>query len=134
MAETLFVQDGQTFTGNVPRFPGVHPAVQIKYRPAVNADRVEYNTAPPFEKAEVAARIISRQVQTIRAMKDGVPDGEGYRVDVPQAMKLHAALSGAVLDLVLGFAGPAAESEKNSPLPPASPSSPPETTGPAGSV
>jgi hypothetical protein len=109
MADSIFVQDGMTFTGKVPASPGVYPAVSFTYRPATFAVRAEYGAAAALERQSVACQIVSRQVQTLTA--EGEP--EPIRLTPEQAAKLHANLFGAIFDHVMGYVGPASDAAKN---------------------
>jgi hypothetical protein len=108
MPESIFVTDGQSFRGEVAAVAGVHPAVSFTYRPATSAVRFEYRNALPAESNAVACRIVSRQVQTVNV------GGEPFRLTPEQCGQLHAGLFNAIFDHVMGYAGPAADVEKNS--------------------
>jgi hypothetical protein len=108
MSESIFVSDGMTFRGEVPAAPGIYPAVSFTYRPATFDVRTEYGSAVGPERAKVAAEILSRQVKEVKV------DGQAIRLTPGQASKLHVGLFAALFDAVMGYVGPAADTEKNS--------------------
>jgi hypothetical protein len=101
---SIFVpDDGYTVTAKIPGTPGLYPPVTVKYRPATPSVRFEYLGAA--DKADAGARIIARQVQRLTVDGDETP--VTLRPEV--AMKLHAELFSALLNVCVGFAGPSVE-------------------------
>src|SRR5215213_6514437 len=113
MAESAFVNDHMTFSGEVKRQPGVHPGATFTYRPATYGVRAEFNATVSGEaRAAVAARILSRQVETVRFGDDP----KQWKLTPDQAATLHADLFGSIFEFVMGYVGPVVKEdvEKNS--------------------
>lgn len=108
----FFVPDGFTLKGRVPAVPGLYPAALFTYRPATPGLSFELSTADPGQRAEVAARILCRQLVELRAEGQ---DGPAVRLTPDQAMRLHRGLFQELFDTVMGYRGPdVGEMEKNS--------------------
>lgn len=99
--ESVFLGDGYEFDGVIPRHPGLHPAVTIKYRPCTVDERNRYldSAARPDKRADVAAALIARHVQTLN----------GAAVGKEQALRLQPLLLDKIIDFVTGYAGSAEE-------------------------
>ena len=109
--DALWIEDGYTRSHRVEAVPGLHPAVEVSFRPAVERERKRYDAALATRDAEKVeafeADLIARHVLAI----NGAP---------PSAWKdklhrLHPTVRATVLNLVLSYT-PArwAEAEGNS--------------------
>lgn len=99
MNESLYIDDGYTLTHDIPRVPGLHPAVRVVYRPALDSERKKYDAKlaqrdpDALEKHE--CDLIARHVNEIN---DDAP-GQ-FRAKLP---KLHPTVRAVILNLVLSF-------------------------------
>lgn len=92
----LFIDDGFTLTKSIPASPGLHPAVEVVFRPALDRKRHEYRQMFAGDPAKFDAWIT--EVLTAQVVKlNGSPLPKGG------AGKLVPAVRGHLLDLVLGF-------------------------------
>lgn len=100
--ESAFVGDGYDLTGSVPRVAGVHPAVDITYRPCTVDERNRYlkTATEPEKRAAAGADLIVRHVS-------GWSLGGKPTRDL--ALKLQPLLFDRVVDFLTGYAGSAEE-------------------------
>lgn len=104
MSEEFFIEDGYNREERISAEPGLHPALWIKYRPALMEQRFALGRARdhgPEEQAKITATIISKHLLDWNATKGGV------KCDTkPETIrKLQPTLQSKILDIVLGYAG-----------------------------
>ncbi|HEY1190382.1 MAG TPA: hypothetical protein VGE74_22300 [Gemmata sp.] len=110
-ADALYIDDGYTLTHDLPAVPGLHPAVRIVYRPALDAERKKYDAKLALRDPEALEKhecdLIARHVVQLN---DEAP--HEFRAKLP---RLHPTVRAVALNLVMSFT-PAkrAEAEGNS--------------------
>lgn len=95
---SMFIDDGYTVRRKIEAVPGLYPAVDVVYRPAIAKVRLELATATgrgvdatfAFENDLIAKHLASLN---------------GGPISPEMAGKLVPNLRNAILDLVLGYAG-----------------------------
>lgn len=93
----LFIDDGFTLTKSIPAVPGLHPAVEVVFRPALDRKRHEYRQAFAGDPVKFDAWITELlTAQIVKANGEPLPKGG--------AAKLVPTIRSQLLDLVLGFA------------------------------
>ncbi|AWM38133.1 hypothetical protein GobsT_37740 [Gemmata obscuriglobus] len=99
MSDALYIDDGYTLTHDVPAVPGLHPAVRVVYRPALDAERKKYDAKLAARDPDAVERhecdLIARHVSEINDEAPGA-----FRAKLP---KMHPTVRAVVLNLVLGF-------------------------------
>lgn len=99
MADELFIEDGFTRKHAIDAVPGLHPAVEVVFRPAVERERKKYDAAlatRDVEKVEAFENdLIARHVQYI----NGNPPG-WWKDKLP---RLHPVVRATLLNLVLSY-------------------------------
>lgn len=98
-----FIDDGFSVSSTIPAKPGLHPALTVKYRPALADERFEHFTAKDVNgKAQLdrVAKVIARYVESWDAVNR---QGDVAPVSPETVRRLHPALLSALLDLVLGY-------------------------------
>lgn len=95
---SIFIDDGYTATKTLPAAPGLHPEVQVQYRPCLGRVRTEHQYAAQTGAEKVAEfedRLLAKHVTGLN----------GESIDAAKAGRLKPALRGKLLDLILGYAG-----------------------------
>jgi hypothetical protein len=112
---SLYVNDGQHFSGFVPEVPGLCPAVRFTYRVAglMAPLRVEYMQSPPGLPAiKAGAKLVAGFLNELEARND---DGTWARVAAGatevNVEGMHAHVYYALLNAVTGVSAPAAREE-----------------------
>lgn len=93
----LFIDDGYTLTKSLEAAPGLHPAVEVVYRPALSKERHAYATVLGTKDATridaFESDLIARHVQALN----------GSPVPKDRAAKLRPTLQAKLVDLVLSY-------------------------------
>lgn len=93
----LFIDDGHTAEKALPAVPGLHPGVDVQYRPALSRKRLEYakanQTQDPAKIDAYECSLLEEHVVTL----NGEPLPRG------RAARLVPTLRNKLLDLVLGY-------------------------------
>ena len=101
---TVIIEDGFTLTDHMPAAPGLHPAVELVYRPALARERNVYQAKLSSKDPEAIDRyeneLIARQAVTA--------NGVELRDNKDRARRLHPAIRLRLIDLILSLT-PAAE-------------------------
>lgn len=95
---SLFIDDGYTAAKTLPAAPGLHPEVQVRYRPCLARVRTEHQYA-----AQVGAEKVAEFEDKLIAKH--VVDLNGEPLDAAKAARVKPLLRGKLLDLILGYAG-----------------------------
>lgn len=98
MSDDLFIPDGYTLSKKIDAVPGLHPAVSVVYRPALNAarrahQRAAVTGADDYAKADIdliLKHVVTLNGQSIATLKD-------------KLAKMRPAVLGQLLDLILGY-------------------------------
>lgn len=94
----LFIDDGYTLTKSIEAAPGLHPAVEVVYRPALVKERHAYAVVLGTKDAsridDYEAELLGRHVQKLNG--DSLPKD--------RAARLRPALQVKLMDLVLSIA------------------------------
>lgn len=104
----IYIEDGYTLTATIPAVTGIHPAVVVKYRPALPIKRVEHGvvigTGSAAKVADLENDLIARHVIGLEVAGHDHP-GDGPAVRKDQAAKMKPTLRNSILNLVLGYTG-----------------------------
>ena len=92
----LFIDDGFTLTKSIPAAPGIHPAVEVVFRPALDRKRHEYRQAFAGDPAKFDSWITELLgAQVVKVNGEPLPKGS--------VAKLNPSLRRQFTDLILGF-------------------------------
>lgn len=94
----LFIDDGRTVTDHVPAVPGLHPAVEIVYRPALARERHVYMTKLGSQNPDV---IEAYENDLIARHAISVNDVD--MKDKDRARRLHPTIRTQLIDLILSY-------------------------------
>jgi hypothetical protein len=98
--DPLFLDDGFTRTHRLPAAPGLHPAAEVVFRPALAKERTAYvaalNTNDPDKVDRHECDLIAKYVLKI---DDRGPDDWKHRLP-----RLHPSVKAALVNVVLGYA------------------------------
>lgn len=109
MDGALYIEDGFTLTDVVPAVPGLHPAAELVYRPALARERGVYSAKMAAKDADALDKY---ENELIVAYTVSVNDG---KLDKEKARRLHPVVRSRLLDLILSFtAARQAQTEGNS--------------------
>lgn len=93
----IYIDDGSTVEQSLPGVPGLYPAVDVVYRPALGRKRLDYGKAlaagDPAKLDAFECGLLDDHVVTLNG--DPVPKGK--------AAKIVPTLRAKLLDLVLGY-------------------------------
>lgn len=104
----LFIDDGYTRSKRLPARPGLHPAVDVVFRPALQAARIEYGTKARGEPKVVDAAEVAFLEKYLVSLN-------GEPVPKDKLGRLHPLVRVDVLDLILSYtAAEAGDDEGNS--------------------
>lgn len=115
--QSVFVGDGYDLRGRIAAVPGLHPRVDIRYRPAAMRIRLREKMARNADELDdVLAQIFFEQISEFRVGADLKGNGgETIKLTVEQYKTLHANIHQGIYNYVFGWSGPdLAEEEKNS--------------------
>ena len=94
----LFIEDGYTRARKIPARPGMHPAAEVVYRPALDRERKTYAAKAGKGTAEELSGyetdLIAKYVVSLNAAP----------VSKEQAARIEPNLRADVVDLILSFA------------------------------
>lgn len=101
--DLCFIEDGYSRETTIPAVPGLHPALSVRFRPALAEVRFEYLRANDLNAKEQVARVakvLKAHLESWDAKKR-----DGGTADITEALlaRLHPALLQRLLDLVLGY-------------------------------
>jgi hypothetical protein len=97
MDGALFIDDGFTLTDSLPAVPGLHPAAEMVYRPALARERAAYSAKMGAKDPDALDRyeneLIARQTVSVNEQP----------VDKEKARRLHPVVRTRLIDLILSF-------------------------------
>jgi hypothetical protein len=95
----VWIDDGFTLTKALAADPGIHPAVEVVYRPALGRAVLGYKAAARSGDVDRLDRceldLLAAHVVTL--------DGDPWPADAKKAARLNPVLRGRLLDLVLSL-------------------------------
>jgi hypothetical protein len=118
MAEVALLEDGYSIETTIPRLPGLHPAVKVRFRPALSEERFQWLMDSERDlngksRSDRLAKLLARYIEAW-----DVKRATGQEVscrDEAVIKRVQPTLQAKLLDLVLGYT-PAQEEDdaKNS--------------------
>ena len=99
MSDSLWIDDSYTATANIDAVKGLHGAITVVYRPALNAARRAHQRASmtgsdEYAKADVdliLKHVVTLNGEAIALLKDKLP-------------RMKPVVLGQLIDLILGYA------------------------------
>lgn len=96
----LYIEDGYTAHKTVPAVAGLHPPLDVEYRPALARERHAYarklGSADPDQLAQHETDLICKHVVTL--------NGAGDVRQKEKVARLRPAVRAHLIDLILGYA------------------------------
>jgi hypothetical protein len=113
---SLFAEAGLVLTDVIPGTPGLHPGMEVTYRPLIDGPaRREHINTPPALLPAAERKLILDRLDGFRAAPGNRPEGEQFRMTEELLGKLWANLYDGTLNRILGYVGPSlASAEGNS--------------------
>jgi hypothetical protein len=113
---SIFTQAGLTLTDVIPGTPGLHPGLEVTYRPLLNGpERRAFEETPAARRDAAEAALMLDRLDSFRPAPGNRPEGEPLRMTEEQLGLLWPNLYFNLLNRILGYVGPSlAEQEKNS--------------------
>lgn len=112
MSDPFFIDDDYTREETIPAVRSRHPALTIRYRPALLDQRFAWQRAigkdDTAERMRMACQIIEKHVVEWNALNKG---GEKAAIKADMLKRMPAPLFDKMLDIVLGYAGSEEERE-----------------------
>ena len=102
MADDWFILDGYEKSASIPAVPGLHPALRVRYRPALFDERLDHLSARDVDGREGTERIARMVVRHLESW-DAKVKGEVAPRTAEMVRKLQPALLERLLNLVLGY-------------------------------
>lgn len=97
--DPLWIDDGFSRKHSIPAAPGLHPAVEVLFRPALDRERREYEAKLAGRSPEAIDKyrtdLIARYVLEV--------NGEPMHAVKDKLTRLHPAVRSALVDVVLSF-------------------------------
>ena len=102
--DSVFIEDGYSREVTIPEAPGLYPALSVRYRPALAAERYDYLRAQDVNGREQAARVARLLKRHLESWDARRRDGTAVEVSEEALARLQPQLLARLLDIVLGYA------------------------------
>ena len=99
MADELFIEDGYTRTHTIAAVAGLHPRVQVLFRPALPRERLSYSARLATRDADQIERYERETLARYILEIDGSPRAEWE----PKLGRMQPTVRQQLIDVVLGY-------------------------------